>query len=99
MSAQTITLFGSVLVALLGGGAIKAFLDYLADRRRGEIEEGSNTFKTLVEMNTLLRSELKDVRSELETVRKELETERRLRVDLEIKVRLLESRIETEPDT
>lgn len=92
MNAQTITLIGSILVALLGGGAIKAFFDYLADRRRGKIEEDTNTFKTLVEMNTLLRSELKDVRQELET-------ERRQRVALEIKVRHLEARLGMETDT
>lgn len=92
MSTQTITLIGSVLVALLGGGAIKAFFDYLADRRRGKIEEDTNTFKTLVEMNTLLRTELKDVRQELET-------ERRQRVALEIKVRHLEARLGMETDT
>lgn len=92
MSTQTITLIGSVLVALLGGGAIKAFFDYLSDRRRGKIEEDTNTFKTLVEMNTLLRAELKDVRSELET-------ERRQRVALEIKVRHLEARLGMESDT
>lgn len=91
MSTQTITLIGSVLVALLGGGAIKAFFDYLADRRRGKIEEDTNTFKTLVEMNTLLRAELKDVR-------RELETERRQRVELEIKVRHLEARLGMEND-
>jgi hypothetical protein len=92
LSTQTITLIGSVLVALLGGGAIKAFFDYLADRRRGKIEEDTNTFKTLVEMNTLLRTELKDVRQELET-------ERRQRVALEIKVRHLEARLGMETDT
>jgi len=91
LSTQTITLIGSVLVALLGGGAIKAFFDYLADRRRGKIEEDTNTFKTLVEMNTLLRAELKDVR-------RELETERRQRVELEIKVRHLEARLGMEND-
>lgn len=90
MSTQTITLIGSILVALLGGGAIKAFFDYLSDRRRGKIEEDTHTFKTLVEMNTLLRSELKDVRQELET-------ERRQRVALEIKVRHLEALIGEEP--
>jgi hypothetical protein len=92
LSAQTITLIGSILVALLGGGAIKAFFDYLNDRRRGRIEEYTHTFKTLVEMNTLLRSELKDVRQELET-------ERRQRVALEIKVRHLEARLGMETDT
>lgn len=86
MTTQTITLIGSVLVALLGGGAIKAFFDYLSDRRRGKIEEDTSHFQTLIEMNTLLRQELKDVRSELET-------ERRQRVLLEIKVAHLESRL------
>ena len=86
MSTQTITLIGSVLVALLGGGAIKAFFDYLNDRRRGKLEQDTSHFQTLIEMNTLLRAELKDVRSELET-------ERRQRVMLEIKVAQLEARL------
>lgn len=86
MSSQTITLIGSVLVALMGGGAIKAFFDYLNDRKRAGIEEDTSHFQTLIEMNTLLRQELKDVRSELET-------ERRQRVMLEIKVAQLEARL------
>ncbi len=86
MSPQTITLIGSVLVALMGGGAIKAFFDYLSDRRRGRVEEDTSHFQTLIEMNTLLRQELKDVRAELET-------ERRQRVMLEIKVAQLEARL------
>ena len=86
MNPQTITLIGSVLVALMGGGAIKAFFDYLNDRKRAGIEEDTSHFQTLIEMNTLLRQELKDVRSELETERKQ-------RVRLEIKVAQLEARL------
>lgn len=87
MNSQTLTLIGTGLVALLGGGAIKAFFDYLSDRRRGRLEEDSSHFKTLIEMNTLLRQELKDVRAELETERKQ-------RVMLEVKLIRLEAKVE-----
>lgn len=99
MSSQAITLIGVILTSLLGGGAIKAFFDYLSDRRRGKVEENTSTFRTLVEMNTLLRTELKDVRNELKEVRAELETERRKSVTLEIKVHHLEAHLGMESDT
>jgi hypothetical protein len=78
---------GAIIAALLGGGIVKAFVDFLRDRRTGNLEEQAFEYKTLSEMNSQLRSDLKDLRAELEDDRRkrsvELDEERTKRRQLE----------------
>lgn len=83
MTSGWISTLGVVLGAFLGGGIVKAFVDFLRDRRTGELEQSAFEFKTLTEMNDRLRAELKELRTEVAEERRhrltELEEERRRR--------------------
>lgn len=87
MNPAWIGTIGVVLASLLGGGIIKAFVDYLKDRRTGALEQSAFEFKTLSEMNDRLRTEIKELRAEIEEERKrmraELDDERSKRRNLE----------------
>jgi len=87
MSANWITTIGVIIASLLGGGIVKAFVDYLRDRRTGKLEQSAFEFKTLSEMNDRLRAELKELRAEVEEERRrfraELDEERTRRRSLE----------------
>lgn len=87
MSVTWIQTIGTIVVALLGGGIVKAFVDYLRDRRTGALEQSAFEFKTLSEMNDRLRAEIKELRAEIEEERKrmraELDEERTKRRQLE----------------
>lgn len=87
MSGTWITTVGVIIASLLGGGIVKAFVDYLRDRRTGKLEQSAFEFKTLSEMNDRLRAELKELRAEVEEERKrfraELDEERNRRRSLE----------------
>lgn len=87
MSAELLQTAGVVLAALLGGGIVKAAVDYLRNKQVGRLEEHQFEYKTLSEMNGQLRQELRDLRNEWEEERKrlraELDEERAKRVSLE----------------
>lgn len=76
-----------ILAALLGGGIVKALVDFLRNRQLGRMEEHQFEYKTLSEMNSQMRQELKDLRIEMEAERKrlraELDSERDKRRELE----------------
>jgi len=80
---------------LLGGGIVKALVDYLRNRQTGRMEEHQFEYRTLSEMNTQLRQDLKDLRTEMEVERVRLRTEldsererrRRLEDDLAVEQR------------
>jgi len=105
MDPETIKTIGIVLGALMGGGIVKAVLDYFTAKKSTKIDYSESVAKTLSELNDRLKSELKDVRAELIIERQqrrvleeqfleqreELREERRLRKDLEERVRLLEA--------
>lgn len=93
MSTTWIQTIGTVVVALLGGGIVKALVDYLRDRRTGKLEQSAFEFKTLSEMNDRLRAEIKELRAEIE------EERRRMRAELDderTKRRQLEDELATE---
>lgn len=93
MSPAWLTTVGTIIVALLGGGIVKAFVDYLRDRRTGKLEQSAFEFKTLSEMNDRLRAELKEIRLEMEEERKRM----RMELDEErAKRRALEDQLATE---
>ena len=87
MNADTLQAVGVVLAALLGGGIVKALVDFLRNRQLGRMEEHQFEYKTLSEMNSQMRSDLKDLRIEMEAERKrlraELDSERDKRRELE----------------
>jgi hypothetical protein len=86
MNTQVLTIVGGVLTALLGGGFVKGFLDYRADRRRTDNEFSVSTFATLKEMNDLLRARV----AELEKL---LDDEQSRRRSLEDRVAALEREV------
>lgn len=97
MNPDMISTWGTVIIALLGGGMIKALADYIRNRQVGSLENRQFDFTTLKELNDLLRVDLNGVRVELEEERvrrrnleEELATERRLRRALEARVADLE---------
>jgi hypothetical protein len=97
MTPEMIQALGLVIGALLGGGIVKALVDYVRNRHTGRLEEKQFDFTTLKELNDLLRDDLNGVRKELEEERSrrraledELANERRLRVALESRVAELE---------
>lgn len=87
MTQAWINTLGVIIAAFLGGGIVKAFVDYLRDRRTGALEQSAFEFKTLSEMNDRLRAELKELRTEVAQERRsrlvELEEERTKRRLLE----------------
>lgn len=87
MNPASISALGLIIAAFLGGGIVKAIVDYLRDRRTGALEESAFEYKTLSEMNIQLRADLKDLRNELEGERKkrivEIDEERTKRRQLE----------------
>lgn len=87
MSADILQTVGVILAALLGGGIVKALVDFLRNRQVGRMEEHQFEYKTLSEMNSQMRQELKDLRIEMEAERKrlraELDSERDKRRELE----------------
>lgn len=97
MTPDMLNTIGTVIIALLGGGMIKALADYIRNRQVGKLENRQFDFTTLKELNDLLRNDLNGVRVELEEERvrrrnleEELATERRLRRALEARVADLE---------
>lgn len=105
MSPETIQTLGIVLGALLGGGIVKAVLDYVTARKTTRIDYSESVAKTLAELNDRLKLDLKEVRAELAVERSqrrtleeqlleqraELMEERRLRKKLEARVQALET--------
>lgn len=75
MSANILQTAGVIIAALLGGGIVKAVVDYLRNRQLGKLEEHQFEYKTLSEMNAQLREELRDLRAEWEEERKRLRAE------------------------
>ncbi len=107
MSPDTWTLVGTVVAALMGGGLIKAFVDFLRNRDVGELEQRQFDFTTLKELNDLLRKDLNGMREELMEERRLRVTEladeraRRQRVEEELalakqRIRVLEARMEAQ---
>lgn len=105
MNVSALTLIGGALTALLGGGAIKAFLDYLRDRRRDKTESRVTTFQQLQTWNESLQARVTELEGALDAERRrrrtredelleELAGERRRRVLLEDRVERLESALE-----
>lgn len=91
------TVIVSILTVILGGGAVKGFLDFLTARRAQRIDYSSTVHKTLVEFNVQLSDDVKELREELDRererrikVEEELATERRKTRDLEARVSRLE---------
>lgn len=70
MSSTLITVIGGVLTAVLGGGVVKGFLDYLTARRKDKIDYGDSVVKSLYELNENLKDDIKQLRKELEEERK-----------------------------
>lgn len=87
MSSTLITVIGGVLTAVLGGGVVKGFLDYLTARRQDKMKYGESVLKGLYEYNEELKDDIKELR-------KELEEERKIRRSLENRVAFLESELE-----
>jgi uncharacterized protein YlxW (UPF0749 family) len=90
------------LTILLGGGLIKAVLDYLRDRRRDQSAAKVTTFQQLQSWNEALQSRVTELETALDSERRrrrtredelleELAGERRMRVSLEDRVERLES--------
>jgi hypothetical protein len=107
MSPELVNTLGMILGALLGGGIVKAVVDYLRNRHVGELEERQFDFTTLKELNDLLRKDLNGMREELSEERRLRVTElaeeraRRQRVEEELalakqRIRVLESRMEAQ---
>lgn len=97
MTPEMVQLIGIVVAGLLGGGIVKALVDYVRNRHTGRMEERQFDLTTLKELNDLLRKDLNEVRQELDeertrrrTLEDELAQERRLRVALERRVAELE---------
>lgn len=65
MSASTIQLLGSLVVAVLSGSIINALVDYVRNRKVGRLESTQFEFSTFKESNDLLRKDLAAVRLEL----------------------------------
>ena len=87
------TVIVSILTVILGGGAVKGFLDFLTARRGQRIDYSETVHKTLVEFNQALTDDVKELREELDR-----ERERRIRVENELaeerrKTRELEARV------
>lgn len=102
--SQWVQTVGMIIGALMGGGLVKAIVDYLRDRRTGKLDESKFEFQTLTEMNASLRQQLKELRAETEQDRRQfradLDEERRQRRALEEdlaaerqKTRALEARV------
>ncbi|RCG19127.1 hypothetical protein DQ384_38265 [Sphaerisporangium album] len=97
MAGDTLTTLGTIVTAVLGGGAITAITSYLRDRRKDKGDFTVSTFSTLKEMNDRLNVQLVELQSRLDTERaqrRELEDtvarERRERRALEDRVSALE---------
>lgn len=97
MTPEMISTIGVMIAALLGGGMIKAVVDYFRNRHTGRLEDRQFDFATLKDLNDLLRSDLNGVRKELDdervrrrTLEDQLAAERRQRVALEARVADLE---------
>lgn len=69
MSTILITAISSVLAAVLGGGAVKGFLDFLSARRQDKIKYSESAVKTLYELNGTLKKEIQELRAELKRER------------------------------
>ncbi len=87
------TVIASILTVILGGGAVKGFLDFLTARRGQRIDYSETVHKTLVEFNKSLSAEVKELRDDLDK-----EREKRIKVEELLheerrKTRELESRI------
>lgn len=102
--SQWVQTIGMIIGALMGGGLVKAIVDYLRDRRTGKLDESKFEFQTLTEMNASLRQQLKDLKTETDNDRRafraDLDEERRQRRILEEelaaerqKTRALEARV------
>ncbi|MEV0237552.1 hypothetical protein [Nonomuraea sp. NPDC050786] len=95
---------GVVVAALLGGGIVRAFVEYARNRQVGRLESHQFDFSSLREMNEIMKKDLAGVREELAQeralrrsveevlarVREELDQERKLRRALEVRVAELE---------
>lgn len=87
------TVIISILTVILGGGAVKGFLDFLTARRAQRIDYSATVQKTLSEFNQQLSDDVKELREELDK-----ERERRIKVENELaeerrKTRELEARV------
>lgn len=69
MSTILITAISAVLTAVLGGGAVKGFLDFLSSRRQDKIKYSESAVKTLYELNSTLKKEIQELRTELKRER------------------------------
>jgi cell division protein FtsB len=58
------SVIGGVLTLVLGGGAIKGVLDYLAVRQQIKVDYGQAVTKTLADFNDRLKTEVHDLREE-----------------------------------
>jgi uncharacterized protein YlxW (UPF0749 family) len=98
-------MISGALTILLGGGLIKAVLDYLRDRRRDKSQSTVTTFQQLQTWNESLQARVTELEGALDAERRrrrtredelleELAGERRRRVLLEDRVERLESALE-----
>lgn len=87
MNTGLLQTIGIIIAALLGGGMIKAILDYINNRRRGKLEEHQFEYQTLSEMNANLRNEVRQLREDIEAerrrMRQEIDEEREKRLQLQ----------------
>ncbi|GII87689.1 hypothetical protein Ssi03_56790 [Sphaerisporangium siamense] len=102
MAPETLTTLGTVISAVLGGGAITAITGYLRDRRKDKGDFTVSTFTTLKEMNDRLNKQVAELQTLLDTERaqrRDLEDtvarERRERRSLEDRVSALERELAT----
>lgn len=97
MSPDTWTLVGGIVAAFMGGGLLKAFVDFLRNRDVGELEQKQFDFTTLKELNDLLRKDLNGMREELMEERRlrmtELADERARRQAVEEELAVAKQRI------
>lgn len=91
------TVIASILTVILGGGAVKGFLDFLTARRGQRIDYSETVHKTLVEFNQQLSDDVKELREQLDAEREKrikveelLHEERRKSRELEARIARLE---------
>lgn len=105
MTMNITAVISGVLTALLGGGAVKAVLDYLRDRRRDKSEAKVTTFQQLQSWNESLQTRVTELEEALDTERRRRRTredelleqvakERRMRAGLEGRVARLEAALQ-----
>lgn len=83
MSPNVLTIIGGLLTAFLGGGLVKALLDYVGNRGKARSDYALSTLTNLQEWNASLQKRIRELEEELDR-------ERRSRRDLENRVAALE---------